>query len=99
MPNTKSAEKRVRSNARKAAHNKTIKSRLKTLEKKYLVLVEAGKIDEAKTAYRDVASAFDKAAKVGVVKKEKASRKRSRLQLRLNKAAAPAAPATPAAKK
>jgi ribosomal protein S20 len=33
---------------------------------------------------------------VGVVKKEKASRKRSRLQLRLNKAAAPA---TPAAKK
>jgi small subunit ribosomal protein S20 len=97
MPNTKSAEKRVRSNARKAAHNKSIKSRLKTLEKKYLVLIDAGKVDEAKAAYRDVASAFDKAAKVGVVKKEKASRKRSRLQLRLNKTAAPKA-AAPAAK-
>ena len=88
MPNTKSAEKRVRSNARKAAHNKTIKSRLKSLEKKYLSLVTDGKLDDAKVAYRDVASAFDKAAKVGVIKREKASRKRSRLQLNLNRASA-----------
>jgi len=88
MPNTKSAEKRVRSNARKAAHNKTIKSRLKSLEKKYLSLVTEGKLDDAKVAYRDVASAFDKAAKVGVIKREKASRKRSRLQLSLNRASA-----------
>jgi small subunit ribosomal protein S20 len=88
MPNTKSAEKRVRSNARKAAHNKTIKSRLKSLEKKYLSLVTEGKLDDAKVAYRDVASAFDKAAKVGVIKREKASRKRSRLQLNLNRASA-----------
>ena len=96
MPNTKSAEKRVRSNAAKAARNKSIKSRLKTLEKKYLVLVTEGKLDDAKVAYRDVASAFDKAAKVGVIKKEKASRKRSRLQIRLNGAATPATPATSA---
>ena len=58
-----------------------------------LVLVTEGKLDDAKVAYREVASAFDKAAKVGVIKKEKASRKRSRLQIRLNGAAAPVAPA------
>lgn len=97
MPNTKSAGKRARSNAKKAARNKSIKSRVKTLEKKYLTLVGAGKVEDAKKAFADVASAYDKAAKGGVIKKESASRKRSRLQLRLNATAA--APAAPAAKK
>jgi small subunit ribosomal protein S20 len=91
MPNTKSAGKRARSNAKKAARNKSIKSRVKTLEKKYLTLVSTGKVDDARKALTEVASAYDKAAKGGVVKKENASRKRSRLQLRLNAAAAAAA--------
>jgi small subunit ribosomal protein S20 len=89
MPNTKSAEKRVRSSARKAALNKSVKSRLKTLEKKYLVALGAGKVEEAQTAYRSVSSALDKAAKGGVIHKATAHRKRSRLQLRFNAAAAP----------
>ena len=38
----------------------------------------------AAAALSRVASAYDKAAKVGIIKKEKASRKRSRLQVRLN---------------
>jgi small subunit ribosomal protein S20 len=88
MPNTKSAEKRVRSSARKAALNKSVKSRLKTLEKKYLVALGAGQVEEAQTAYRSVASALDKAAKGGVIHKATANRKRSRLQLRFNAAAA-----------
>ena len=49
MPNTKSAEKRVRSNARKAAHNKTIKSRLKSLEKKYLALYHMTSVDVSRS--------------------------------------------------
>ncbi len=88
MPNTKSAEKRVRGSARKAAQNVSIKSRLKTVEKKFLTALEGGKIDEARRLFNDTASTYDKAAKSGVVKKEAASRKRSRLQLRLNAAAA-----------
>jgi small subunit ribosomal protein S20 len=91
MPNTKSAGKRARSNAKKAVRNKSIKSRVKTLEKKYLTLVSTGKVDDARKALTEVASAYDKAAKGGVIKKENASRKRSRLQLRLNAAAATAA--------
>ncbi len=91
MPNTKSAEKRVRSSARKAARNQSVKSRLKTLEKSYLATLPGGKADVSQTAYRNVSSALDKAAKGGVIRKETASRKRSRLQLRLNAVAAAAA--------
>lgn len=88
MPNTKSAEKRVRGSVRKAARNQSVKSRLKTLEKKYVALAAAGKTEEANTALRAVSSALAKAAKAGVIPKARASRKRSRLQLRQNAAAA-----------
>jgi small subunit ribosomal protein S20 len=91
MPNTKSAEKRVRGNARKAARNQSVSSRLKTLEKKYLASLTAGKVDDAKVAYNLVVSALDKAAKGGVIHKATAHRKRSRLHLRLNAAVAPKA--------
>ena len=87
MPNTKSAEKRVRSSARKTARNRAVKSRLKTLEKKYLSLVSSGNAEEAKAAYGAVVSALDKAAKGGVIHTATASRKRSRLTLRMNAAA------------
>lgn len=85
MPNTKSAERRMRNSARKQTHNRTIKTRLNTLEKNYLQLVTAGKKDEAATAYKSIASALDKAAKTGNVHRSTASRKKSRLALRLNK--------------
>ena len=84
MPNTKSAERRMRNSARKRLHNRSIKSRLHTLEKKYLTLVGAGKKREATEALRDISSAFDKAAKTGVVHKATADRKKSRLSVRLN---------------
>jgi len=85
MPNTKSAERRMHSSARKHLHNQSINSRLKTLEKTFLALVDAGKKDEAASAYRAVSSAFDKAAKTGVVHINSASRKKSRLSTRLNR--------------
>jgi small subunit ribosomal protein S20 len=85
MPNTKSAERRVRNSARKKLHNRSIKSRLHTLEKNYLQLVDGGKKDEATAAYKTLTSAFDKAAKVGTVHKATASRKKSRLAIRLAK--------------
>jgi small subunit ribosomal protein S20 len=83
MPNTKSAERRMRNSARKQSRNRSMKSRLHTLEKNYLQLVTAGKKDDAAKALRDVSSAFDKAAKSGVVHKSTASRKKSRLTVRL----------------
>jgi small subunit ribosomal protein S20 len=86
MPNTKSAERRMRNSARKQLHNRSIKSRLHTLEKKYAAALAGGKKDDATAALRAVTSAFDKAAKVGVIHKATADRKKSRLSVRLNAA-------------
>ena len=83
MPNTKSAERRMRSSLRKNARNRRVKSHLHSLEKRYLALITAGNKDEAAKTLRVVASAFDKAAKTGVVHKATADRKKSRLSLRL----------------
>ena len=87
MPNTKSAERRMRSSARKQAHNRSAKSRLHTLERNYLQLLGAGKKDDAAKFLPAVSSAFDKAAKAGVIHRAMADRKKSRLALRLAHAA------------
>jgi small subunit ribosomal protein S20 len=73
----------MHSSARKHLHNESVKSRLKTLEKTFLEFSAAGKKDEAAAALRAVASAFDKAAKTGIVHINSASRKKSRLSARL----------------
>jgi len=83
MPNTTSAERRMRNNARKQLHNRSVKSRLKSLERAYADAVKAGKKEDANAAYRKISSAFDKAAKSGVIHRSKANRKKSRLAARL----------------
>jgi len=79
MPNTKSAERRMRNSARKKLHNRSIKSRLKTIERAYADALKVGKKEEATAAYRKLSSAFDKAAKSGVIHQGKANRRKSRL--------------------
>lgn len=74
----------MRSSARRHARNTAIKSRLKTLEKRFLGLATAGKRDDATAALRLLTSALDKAAKTGVLHRRTADRKKSRLSLRLN---------------
>ena len=94
MPNTKSAERRARVSVRRQARNTATKSRLKTLEKKYRTAAQGGNKDDATKAFQAAISAVDKAAKLGVIPKGRADRKKSRLALKLNKvgvaAAAPA---------
>ena len=87
MPNTKSAERRMRNSARKQSRNRSVKSRLHTLEKNYLQLLDAGQKQEAAQAFQRVSSAFDKAAKAGIVHRATADRKKSRLAVRLAAAA------------
>lgn len=85
MPNTKSAERRVRNSARRAGTNRRSKSRLKTLERRLNDAMKSGKKEETAKAFRDVASAFDKAAKNGVIHWAKANRKKSRLAIALKR--------------
>ena len=86
MPNTKSAERRMRNSARKNLRNRSTKSRLHTIEKNYLDLLSAGKKEDAAKELRTLSSAFDKAAKQGIVHRATADRKKSRLAIRLAKA-------------
>jgi small subunit ribosomal protein S20 len=83
MPNTKSAERRMRNSARKNLHNRSIASNLRRVEKEFRAVVAAGKPDEAVKLLPGVHSAYDKAVKSGVVKRPTANRKKSRLALAL----------------
>lgn len=84
MPNIKSAEKRVRSSARKSQFNRSAKSRASTLEKQLHRLVKEGNKAEAELLLPKVFSAYDKAAKKGACHKNKADHKKSRLTLACN---------------
>ena len=86
MANIKSAKKRVLVNEKKAAQNQMIKSAVKTEIKKVRAAVEAGNKEEAAKALLAATSAIDKAESKGVIKKNTASRKVSRLTQRFNKA-------------
>jgi len=85
MPNTKSAERRMRNSARKQVRNRSTSTKLHSLEKNYLKLVAEGKKEDATKALKAVSSALDKAAKTGTIPKTRASRKKSRLSLQLAK--------------
>lgn len=85
MANTKSAIRRTRANERKRLNNRSTLSRVRKAEKAYQAAVAAGKKDDAAKALRTVASAYDKAAKKGVIRRGSADRKKSRLTIKLNK--------------
>ncbi len=85
MPNTKSAERRMRNSERKHLHNRSIISNLRKLEKNYRQLVEEGKKADAAKALNTVNSAVDKAVKSGVVHRTTANRKKSRHAAALNR--------------
>ena len=79
---TSSAIKRARQGELRHARNTSVISRLKTTEKKVRSALEVG-VDEAKVIYKSLTSALDKAAKQGVIHKNAAARKKSRLNTRL----------------
>ncbi|MDF2538195.1 MAG: ribosomal protein [Herbinix sp.] len=87
MANIKSAKKRILVNETKAARNKAIKSKVKTMIKKVDAAVAAGDKELAKTTLVDAVSEIDKASTKGIYHKNTAARKVSRLSLAVNKLA------------
>ncbi len=79
MPITQSAKKALRQNVRRRRENLKRKEAYKKVVKDYRKLVAAKKNDEAKNYLTKVYQALDKAAKTNVIKKNKASRLKSRL--------------------
>ena len=85
MANIKSAKKRVLTSAKKAEANKAVKSGVKTAVKKVRVAIEANDKAAATAALTEAAATIDKAASKGVLHKNNASRKVSRLAAAVSK--------------
>ncbi|MDT8715300.1 30S ribosomal protein S20 [Clostridium sp. 19966] len=84
MANIKSAQKRIKVTETKTLKNKMVKSALKTKIKKFETAVASNNAEDAKVAYIDASKALDMAASKGVIHKNMAARKKSRLAAKLN---------------
>lgn len=85
MPITKSAKKALRQNTKRRIRNLQKKQKIKSLIKEARILVSQNKIKEAKSLLPKVYKALGKAAKTGVIKKNTAARKKSRITILINK--------------
>ncbi|OGI69087.1 30S ribosomal protein S20 [Candidatus Nomurabacteria bacterium RIFCSPLOWO2_01_FULL_42_20] len=79
MPITSSAKKALRVSARRRVLNNRVKKHLKEIIKQVEKFAKEGKKDEAKKLLSSAYQAIDKAAKKGIIKKNNAARKKSRL--------------------
>ena len=78
MPNIKSAIKRMRTSNRQADVNRRLKSRVTTARRAFQEAVTVGDKTRGEAAYNALASALDRAAKHGTIKRNKADRSKSR---------------------
>lgn len=79
MPIKESAKKALRQSIKHQARNLVYKNKVKSLIKEARTLVSDGKTKEAKNLLPQIYKSLDKAAKVGVIKKNAAARKKSRI--------------------
>ncbi len=84
MANIKSAKKRIKVIETKTLKNRMIKSALKTTIKNFEAAVEAKNVEDAKAKFTAVTKSLDMAASKGVIHKNMAARKKSRLAAKLN---------------
>ena len=80
-----SAEKRHRQSEERRLRNKSAKSSMRTSIKKFVALAQKKDVVNAETALKAMIKKVDKAAGKGIIKKNTAARKKSRMQKRLNK--------------
>ena len=83
LPNIKSAEKRVDLIRKRTVRNISLKSNLRTAVKKFDESLK-GPVEESSTKLRQALVAIDKAVTKGILHKNTAARKKSRLTKRLN---------------
>lgn len=86
MPNTASAKKRLRQDKLRQAHNRSIKSAVKTNVKRVSKALDDGDVAGAEAAYSVAAKHLDKAGAKNIIHKNAAARKKSRLQKAIVKA-------------
>ncbi len=90
MANHKSAIKRVRQNLKRNERNRQARSRMRTLIKKVERAVSSKNAEEAQNHLPDALRILDKSASKGLIHKNQAARKKSRLSRKVNGLAADA---------
>jgi small subunit ribosomal protein S20 len=86
MPNNAAAEKRMRQEQKRRAHKRSVKSIVKTQVTKARQAITGTNVsaEDAEAAVRAAVSELDRAAKKGVIHKNNAARRKSRLMKQLN---------------
>ncbi len=84
MANIKSAKKRIKVTQAKTMRNTMIKSSLKTTIKKFAAVLASNDVAAAQENFKNVVKALDMAASKGIIHKNKAAKKKSRLAAKLN---------------
>lgn len=84
MANSKSAKKRIRVAERRRDRNKPLRTEARTFVKKAEVAIAAGDAGEAEAATLKAVSVLDRVADKGVIHKNNAARRKSRLIAKYN---------------
>ncbi|MEK3788281.1 MULTISPECIES: 30S ribosomal protein S20 [Paenibacillus] len=84
MPNIKSAVKRVKTSEKRRALNASQKSALRTAVKAADTALASNEVETAAAAFKAASTKLDKAATKGLIHKNAAARKKSRLAKKLN---------------
>ncbi len=85
MPNLKTSIKDLRSTKRRTVFNDRLRNRIKKSEKNFRESIKEGNQEKAEKSLTQTYKVLDKATKKNVIKKGKASRKKSRFANQLNK--------------
>jgi small subunit ribosomal protein S20 len=88
LANTRSALKRIRSSVKRRERNRYYRSTARTYVKKARRFIEQGSLEEAQVAAQQAIRFLDKAAEKGIIHKNNAARRKSRLMRLLNQALA-----------
>ena len=83
MANSAQAKKRARQAEKHRIRNASQRSNLRTFVKKVIAAVESGNAEEAKTVYKSTVSIIDSAVNKGLIHKNYAARKKSRLNAKI----------------
>ena len=79
-----SAQKRHRQSEDRRMRNKTVKSAVRTSVKKFIALAQKKDIPSSEAALKDMVKKIDTASRKGIIKKNAAARKKSRMQRQFN---------------
>ena len=88
MPITTSAKKALRQSKRKRTRNLVYLNKIRLLMGEFKKLASAKKVEEAKAMLPRIYKTLDKATKEHIIHKNKASRKKSRMTVLVNKLSA-----------